>query len=638
MSGSSGSLNKISEQKIATYLGPATSLLGKIEWQPPTGDAAPGKMHEQRVLNAALGKQSASVEDALKAIRGGEDRILNPTEHQVLYGVRRATQVAFAVYDEYKALVGLDSPAAKLKIGDEKRTDILAKTRTAAAIATFVFARYLQHTLGKEGNEAGHAEHVKLPEFPLDNPIASLRGMLFYLAKNLSYPTVKSNLAVTTTAFFHAELILDEIAKRKGSFEFLDSFADISYGIEGEDFTITGLERHELGVTDIEFNRVEMSSIVGNSDAKHFARRQAERMMAYNFTEKKNVFQELGGFMPVWMGSGKPGTGKSMLIAAFATMLKDYATNLGVPFRFHPLPDNIVDSYQGNTAKNMITWMKPLSLPDSIIFAPIDDAENLFEDRSREHVSEGARAAQGVFLRYTEGAYAINRGNASIAFFTNLPEQIDRAALSRIQGRMVINGAETREDWLDQGQLWWAKRYGKQEGFVNLSNPTDYEYQSAQGRLKSMAEARQTHDVPTHSAMKNVFESVVKSHDPDTHDFFAQLFIAVVKNFPAFSSRDFRNIQTAVDQRVMDFDMPQEWFDKPENFTALDYERQKSMVLELRTANMMGLSFRDIFRQETVKYLDVYATIMNAVFDREVEDYMKRLRVATEAERRIKEA
>jgi hypothetical protein len=62
------------------------------------------------------------------------------------------------------------------------------------------------------------------------------------------------------------------------------------------------------------------------------------------------------------------------------------------------------------------------------------------------------------------------------------------------------------------------------------------------------------------------------------------------------------------------------------------------MVLELRTANMMGLSFRDIFRQETVKYLDVYATIMNAVFDREVEDYMKRLRVATEAERRIKEA
>ena len=37
-----------------------------------------------------------------------------------------------------------------------------------------------------------------------------------------------------------------------------------------------------------------------------------------DFEAKKNPFQELGGFMPVFMGYGIPGTGKSSFTKAIA--------------------------------------------------------------------------------------------------------------------------------------------------------------------------------------------------------------------------------------------------------------------------------------------------------------------------------
>jgi SpoVK/Ycf46/Vps4 family AAA+-type ATPase len=634
MSGLGGSLSSISEQKVSEMMNFADALLADAGWKPKAEVSVPGNLYRERLVARGASTEKVSFEETLRAIRK-TDKLLNTTEHSMLYGVRRATQIALAVSNEYKILVGLDRIGNLATLSNDKKTELQEKSRTAAAIALFTWASYLQHVLGQSGNEASHGEHVTLPELSLDDPISSLRSVHYYLSTNVRHPTVQTDLALTTTIFFYAETIMEEIEKRKESFKYIESFEEITFGIEGTDFTIGGLTRHDAGGVSVEFNRVEMSSIVGNADAKHFARRNVERTLAYNFREKKSVFVELGGFSPMWMAYGKPGTGKSLLIAAIATMLHDYSSHLGIPFRFHPLPENIVDSYQGNSAKNMVAWFKPLQSPDALIFAPIDDAENLFEDRSRENVSEGSRAVMGVTLRYTEGAGAIMRGNASLGLFTNLPEQIDPAIRSRIQGRMVIDGAVTQEDFLDQGHLWWRK-YKEQDGFVNLADPTDYMYLTAQGELKTIADARQTHDTPTHPMMKDIYESVSKQFETTTHVFFAEWYRAVVRQFPAFSSRDVRNIQSAIDQRIMDFDMPQEWFEKPDAFTALPYGRQKAMVLELRTATMQGLKLGEIQQQEFSRYLDNYASIANAAFDREVEARIKLLKVFNEAEKRTK--
>jgi hypothetical protein len=626
-----GSLVGISEQQLKEQQRVADSLIAKAEWQPRTVAPAPGELHRARLVSQVRTALSESLQDVLKKVRK-DDSLLNETEHGVLYSVRRGIQIALAVAHEYRVLAGIDRIGDLSRLSNEKKTELQEKSRTASAIVLWTVATYVQHQLAGVSDEDRHGEHIELPECVFDDPTQALRCMLFYLCTNLKHPTVQNDRAVVSTVSVFFEKVLDEVEVRKETFGYLERFAEITFGVEGTDFTITGLERHEMGTSSVEFNRVEMHQIVGNADAKHFARRLVHRMLCYNFTEKKNVFVELGGFTPVWMGYGKPGTGKSMLIAAVATMFKDYCDQLGTSFLFHPLPDNLIDSYQGNSAKNMVAWMKPLQAIDKIIFAPIDDAENILEERTRQGVSEGVRAVIGVFLRYTEGAYAVNHGNATIGVFTNLPEQIDAAVRSRIQGRMVIDGAVTTEDFLDQSELWW-RRFTGQDGFVNLKDPDWYEYQGAQGELKSLADAKQTGSEPEHPTMKDIFERVVREYDPHSHEFFARWFCAVVERYPAFSSRDVRNIHSAVDLRIMDFDLPEEWFERPDAFQALPYDRQKEMVLELRNANMGSLSFGDILCQEMARYLDNYARIADAQFDREVEDRVRLLRVEKEVMR-----
>jgi hypothetical protein len=56
----------------------------------------------------------------------------------------------------------------------------------------------------------------------------------------------------------------------------------------------------------------------------------------------------------------------------------------------------------------LVEWMKPMQDPTKIIFAPIDDAENSLQERT------ALKEVIGVFLRYTEGAYAVNYGNSSV--------------------------------------------------------------------------------------------------------------------------------------------------------------------------------------------------------------------------------
>lgn len=633
MNGNSRAL--LSDKQIAAHLRVADGLVGNVEWIPRTGAPAPGTLRNTRLMAQTQGAAKLSLLENLKQVRKDGSTILGETEHRVLYSVRRGIQIGLAAAEEYKRLTGIDAVGNISQLGSDKLAELQEKMRTASAIVLFTMARYAQQHLGTASDESAHREHVVLPECVFDEPFAALRCVLFYLSSNIAHPTVNNDKALIATVELFLEKVLGEVEARKTTFKHLEQFQAIPFGLEGEDFTVEGLERHDTGAVSVEFNRVEMKNIVGNADAKHFVLRLAQRLSCFNLLEQKNVFQELGGLMPVWMGYGKPGTGKSMLIAALATLLSDLCKQLGIPFLFHPLPDNLIDSFQGNSAKNMVNWMKVLQAVDKIVFAAIDDGENTLEERTRQGVSEGVRAVIGVFLRYTEGAYAIQRGNSTLGILTNLPEQIDNAVRSRVQGRMVIDGAKTVEDAMDQTNIW-TRKFDGQVGFVNLKDPDWYIYQSAQAQIGSLGDAKQTRDEPEHAVMKELFNKILAQYGPDTQEFFGRLFVAVEERYPAFSSRDERNIHSAVDLRIMDFNLPKEWFENPEHFHRQPYDRQKDMVLELRNSNMKGLKFGDIYRQEWVRYLDNYAAIADAQFDREVEERIKEHRIHAEVERRLK--
>ena len=630
----------------------ATSYLKSVQWE--QGQRAKNKdkngNNESILLylsRANNGTNAAEITSVSKTILELKKRLLPDSVaiplylNQTLFTVQEGITLGIWIKDSYYDASGLSSLSErKSALNESGKREYESKMQTATAFMLFAMAYNILHNLkpiASDDLSVMKQKFAGIPELSLMSPLKGIACSLFYYDKYLGHPEIITNdkdVANFTVVYFEA--LIDEIQMRKSTLEYQETILDRTYKLENSEFAISGWNNVFAGAAkSVEFNKVQFEQIVGNRDAKHFARRLTERMLSYDFTVKKNPFQELGGFMPVFMGYGIPGTGKSMLIAAIATRLKEHCDNLDIPFLFHPMPDTLISTFQGGSAEKMVEWMKPLQDPSKLIFAPIDDAENNLQERTAQGVSAGVKEVIGVFLRYTEGAYAVNYGNSSIGLFTNLPEMLDKAVISRVQGRFKIDGARTEHDFLDQDHLWWRKLDTTMPNFVNMQGPENYSYLQDQGLAKNMGEILNVTDKPTEQRVLEVYEKIEKDFKTNQHLFYANLYKEMQNIFPFFSSRDVRNIQSAVSLRLTDFDLEEDWFENPEIYFKKDYETKFNMLQELMRANMKGLDFSEIRRQEVVRYLDNVATIADTDFKRKVESRIHQMNVEMEARKRF---
>ena len=625
----------------------ATSYLKSIQWE--QSQRAKNKENDAKdesillYLSRANNGSNVDVTSVSKTILALKKRLLPESValpiylNQSLFAVQEGLTLGMWIKDSYYDASGLSSLSEnKSALDNSGRREYESKMHTSTAFMLFASSYKILHDLKPHASDDLSVMKQKfagIPEVSLLTPLKGISCQLFYYDKYLGHPDIiKSDKDVIDFTVVYFEALIDEIQLRKSSLEYTETVVDRTYKLENSDFAISGWDNVFSGTAkSIEFNKIEFEQIVGNRDAKHFARRLTERMLSYDFEAQKNPFQELGGFMPVFMGYGIPGTGKSMLIAAIATRLKEHSDHLDIPFLFHPMPDTLISTFQGGSAEKMVEWMKPLQDPTKLIFAPIDDAENNLQERTSQGVSAGVKEVIGVFLRYTEGAYAVNYGNSSIGLFTNLPEMLDKAVISRVQGRFKIDGARSEHDFVDQDYIWWKKLKDTMPGFVNMDDPETYLYLSDQGLAKSMGEILNTVEKPSEERVHDTFDKVEKLHETDDHMFYAALYKEIQKIFPFFSSRDVRNIQSAISLRLTDFDLEQDWFENPEKYFKKDYETKFNMLQELMKSNMKGLNFSDIRRQEVIRYLDNVATIADTDFKRKVDARVNQLNIETEA-------
>lgn len=625
----------------------ATSYLKSIQWEQSQRAKNKDKNANDAsillYLSRAKNGSNISTTSISKTILALKKRLLPESVaipiylNQALYAIQEGITLGIWVKDSYYDASGLTTlNQNKSALDTNGRREYESKMYTATAFMLFASAYKILHDLKPHASDDLSVMKQKfagIPEVSLLSPLKGISCNLFYLDKYLAHPDIiKSDKDVVDFAVVYFEALIDEIQLRKSSLEYTETIVDRTYKLENSDFAISGWDNMFQGTAkSVAFNKIQFEQIVGNKDAKHFARRLTERMLSYDFEVKKNPFQELGGFMPVFMGYGIPGTGKSMLIAAIATRLKEHADHLDIPFLFHPMPDTLISTFQGGSAEKMVEWMKPLQDPTKLIFAPIDDAENNLQERTAQGVSAGVKEVIGVFLRYTEGAYAVNYGNSSIGLFTNLPEMLDKAVISRVQGRFKIDGARTEHDFVDQDYIWWRKLQNTMPDFVNMNDPKHYKYLSDQGLAKSMGEILQIVAKPSEARVHETFDKVEKMHKTNDHMFYATLYKEIQKIFPFFSSRDVRNIQSAISLRLTDFDLEQDWFENPEKYFKKDYQTKFNMLQELMKANMKGLNFSDIRRQEVIRYLDNVATIADTDFKRKVDARINQLNIETKA-------
>jgi hypothetical protein len=643
----------IKNSELAALRDEATSYLKGVQWDQGLKAKNRDKNHKDEsillYLSKANGNNTSEVISVSKSVLGLKKRLLPDSVaiplhlNEALYALQEGMTMGIWLRDSYYDGSGLTSlNERKSTLDGTQRREFDSKQHTATAFMLFGIACRILHELKPKASDdltVLQNKFAGIPELSLMSPLKGISCALFYYDKYLNHPeiiTKDKDVLDFTVVYFEA--IIAEIQLRLGSLEYTETITDRSYKLEKSEFAISGwVNVFEGTAKSIEFNKIQFEEIVGNRDAKHFARRLTERLMSYDFTAKKNPFQELGGFMPVFMGYGIPGTGKSMLIAAIATRLKAHCDELEIPFLFHPMPDTLISTFQGGSAEKMVQWMKPLQDPSKLIFAPIDDAENNLQERTAQGVSAGVKEVIGVFLRYTEGAYAVNYGNSSIGLFTNLPEMLDKAVISRVQARFKIDGARSIPDFIDQDYLWWSKLEKTMPGFVNMKDPNDYSYLSAQGLAKNLGEILQQAEKPSEEKVLEIYESAAAKHKDIEHLFYAELYKNIQKEFAFFSSRDIRNIQSSVSLRLTDFNLPEDWYEDPQVYFKQDYETKYGMLRELMKENMKGLDFSDIRRQEVVRYLDNVATIADTDFKRKVDQRVHDMNIQMEARKQFEE-
>ncbi len=638
----------IKQSELDSLREEATSYIKSVQWE--QGQRARNREKDDRedsillYLSRAKGNETSSdVISVSKTILSLKKKLLPESVaiplhlNQALFALQEGITLGIWIKDSYYDASGLSSLNERRSTLDSAgKREYESKMHTATAFMLFATAYKILHDLKNYASDDLSVMKNKfagIPEVSVMSPLKGISCCLFYYDKYLNHPQViLSDRDVIDFTVVYFEALIDEIQMRKSSLEYTDTITDRTYKLENSDFSVAGWSNVFAGAAkSVEFNQIQFEQIVGNRDAKHFARRLTERLLSYDFNEKKNPFQELGGFMPVFMGYGIPGTGKSMLIAAIATRLKEHSSNLNIPFLFHPMPDTLISTFQGGSAEKMVEWMKPLQDPTRLIFAPIDDAENNLQERTAQGVSAGVKEVIGVFLRYTEGAYAVNYGNSSIGLFTNLPEMLDKAVISRVQGRFKIDGARSEHDFLDQDFLWWRKIENTMPGFINMDDPVGYDYLDDQKMAKNLGDILKLVEKPTEDRVHDIFDQVERKHEDNDHMFYASLYKAIQNEFPFFSSRDVRNIQSAVSLRLTDFDLEKDWFENPDIYFKQDYETKYAMLQELMKANMKGLDFSDIRRQEVVRYLDNVASIADTDFKRKVDSRVAQMNIEMEA-------
>lgn len=633
----------IKSDQLEEHKDEVTNYLKQVEWNPPT------KIKERDIdisfllRSQSLGQGSSDSLSLLKnAIRISNDRIvLDNQVNKVVNAVRKGFMIGRHLAATYEKASGLETLINRSKEGSlhlSEQPELNDKRATQCAILLFGASSYIAWNLESISDEGKSAiEFGGVPEVSLSVPTRAMQCAFYYYCGYVE----RSNTVNTPSDFVHItklyfEGLMNEILLRKESLAHRQFFEQTHYKLEHEDFSVKGFEpAANSQANSIQFNTTRMDDIVGNRDAKHMFSRYVDRLCCYDAASGKNPMLELGGLPAVTMADGKPGTGKSMIIAATATLLSERCKELDMPFLFWPLPENIISTYQGGSAERAMEWFRPMTDASKIIFAPIDDAENNLEERTRKGVSAGVREFIGVFLRNTEGAYAINRGNRLISLFTNIPDQIDKAVLSRIQVRVSIDGADRSNDFMDQDYLWWRKYEKLSEGFTQTKAPDGYEFMKSQRGLHSLNEIYDVNYQFKSTQVKDIYEQVLNEFKPDEHDFFGSFYSKIQDSWEFFSSRDLRNIQKAVDARLIDFDLPTEYWENHDLFFRKDYDGKLHALQGLMKDNLKGLSFYQVRLFEALNYIETSIRINETGIEREIEEAMEQMRIQAEARKRM---
>ena len=621
-------LTTVHEDDIAKHLNTAQSLVTRLvilergDGRSKTGLAGTGRRFVSTVSTGSV-RRTREVElvKTVAAVRP-DDQMLSIAQHNVLYRARRGLAVALALADTFARqtdLERLQAENAGAPLSGDAAVQFKALLSASAYVAAFSFAAYLLQLLGTEGEPVNDVDE---PDFLFDTPQDALKSMLAGLDGAIA--GVADDTALVARAKAFARTALEGLLQRRSRFTGLAAFADAHIRIEQDDFTLDGFEvapgerRKPLAMT---FKQPE--EIIGNHIAKYQAMKLAKMLVAHDFDRQLNPFVELGGFLFTFIGDGMPGTGKTILIQMIAGMINDYCQIAGYPFHYENFGVDQISSYQGKSGQNCKAFVDNVVNPRAIGFGTVDDIDQVAARRSDDRASAGQHEVTAVLMESFAGATTVVRGNCSFGMFSNYPENVDDALRQRAGARWLVDGPQSRADYVDIFVLLAGGNHDIPLGKHDLY--------AGQQIKKAVAASYAGHDRPQEDGLVAVWEAFRQERGgiktmADVGDYLHRIKLAE----PRFTGRAIKNITDAIKMRAMDIELPDDWFETPDAFMHKPYEEKTAMIEELR-----GPFTIDMVLQEINRYADSEFRYTDKSDDAAVEDIIRRERQREKAVREI---
>lgn len=597
---------ELREEDIAKHYDAAAAMLAGFDHTPriarPSQDDAPeksaglGTRRRFRSTTPGLVTRSTARSEGVQLvarIEGADDGdpLVTPLQATVLHSLRRALAIALAVGENFADATGLsDLRRANLagSLAEARKSEFTELLAADALAVAHVFANATAFLMGPHSSEIS-VEVGEVDEVLTDNSQLALHGVLWELDQDIALHAPDDTRLVATVAAF-AEQLMEKITLRAQNASRIEAFTGACWRVEADDFTICGFEaatKAKSSTLTMTFKKPH--EVVGNHIAKYQALKLSKMLMAYDFDRRLNPFAELGGFIFTFMGDGKPGTGKTTLIQMMAGLVNDYCRNAGYPFRYQNLSTDSIDSYQGKSAQNAKSFINTVLDPTVIGFGTIDDIDQLAGKRGDRQSSAGQLEITAVLMESFAGANTVVRGNCTFGMFSNYPENVDDALRQRAGARFLVDGPQTREDYIDILYLLMGKNHDIPLG--------EHEVYAAQEIRTAVAASFESHEKPHEEGLLTVYENVKNTiGELDTIAKMGTYLKGIQEADERFTGRAIKNITDAVKVRAMDFELPDDWMEQPDLFLFKDYDTKKAMIEELRQPITIEMVIQEINR------------------------------------------
>ena len=527
----------------------------------------------------------------VERVQGLGDGLTSPLQAAVLAALRRGLAIALAMTGEFAAgsgLTELKKANLEARLPDTRKAEFTELLAAEALISLHVLANatafLLAPHLGALTVEIGEVEEVLTDNAPL-----ALQGVLWELDQDIAAAaTDETRLAATVAAF--CEALMKKVALRAESAPRLAAFTGASWKVEADGLALAGFKPARAskgGALTMQFKKP--SEVVGNHIAKYQSLKLAKMLMAYDFDRRLNPFAELGGFIFTFMGDGAPGTGKTTLIQMMAGLLNDYCKVTGYPFRYQNFSIDQIDSYQGKSGHNAKAFIDSVLDPAVIAFGTIDDIDQVAGKRGDRQSSAGQQEVTAVFMGAFAGANTVVRGNCTFGMFSNFPENVDDALRQRAGARFLVDGPQSREDYIDILALLLGKNHAIPVGEADLF--------ASQEIKKAVSASYAGYGVPHEEGLRKVWDQVARDLGPlDTIAKLGAYLTAIKAADARFTGRAVKNITDAVKVRAMDFELPDEWMENPDLFLFKPYDDKISMIRGLMQPMTVEMVIQEINR------------------------------------------